>query len=71
MIYPEVVHKIGNQYRPFVKYLDDRPVVEYTGRMGSGEVWGGDKLKFPGVVDTLSRLSAVHNVFYNPLSPSK
>ena len=49
------VHKRGNQDRPFVKYLDDRPVVEHTGRNGSGEVRGGDKLKFSGVVDTLSR----------------
>ena len=46
---------IVNQDRPLVKYLDDRPVVENTGRNGSGEVRGGDKLKFSGVVDTLSR----------------
>ena len=39
---------IVNQDRPFVKYLDDRPVVENTGRNGSGEVRGGDKLKFSG-----------------------
>ena len=44
-----------NQDRPFVNYLDDRPVVENTGRNGSGEGRGGDKLKFSGVVDTLSR----------------
>ena len=36
-----------------------------------GEGRGGDKLKFSGVVDTLSRLSADDNVFDNPLSPSK
>ena len=44
-----------NKDRPFVNYLDDRPVVENTGRNGSGVGRGGDKLKFSGVVDTLSR----------------
>ena len=61
MIDREVLHKSGTQDRPSLKYLDDRPVIPNTERMGFGEDRGGEKLRLSGVVNTLSSITHYHH----------